>query len=219
MSVLPGERGSGRGAATTLGLVFALGVPCLPLSRWEHEFASVGHLLGYEALWWTIVVLLLAHVHFIERRTLASLGAHRVTRGDLVSAMGAGVAIVVGLATIYAVVFPLMHVTEQPLVDQLRATPAWWLAASVVRAAVSEEVLFRGYAISRLQAVTRRLPVAAALSWAVFTVAHVPVWGWSHLLVAGVGGAGLTLAFLWRRNLWVSIIAHAIVDGAAVLAA
>jgi membrane protease YdiL (CAAX protease family) len=38
------------------------------------------------------------------------------------------------------------------------------------------------------------------------------------VLVAGFGGLLFTLLYLWRRNLWVNIIAHAIVDGVAILA-
>jgi membrane protease YdiL (CAAX protease family) len=88
---------------------------------------------------------------------------------------------------------------------------------SVIRAAVGEEFFFRGYSISRLREISGSEPVAVFLSWAIFTVEHVGIWGWGHLLIAGFGGAALTFLFVWRKNLWVSIIAHAIIDGFAVL--
>jgi len=43
------------------------------------------------------------------------------------------------------------------------------------------------------------------------------VWGWGHLLVAGFGGAILTALFVWRKKIWVSIIAHSIIVGVAML--
>jgi hypothetical protein len=60
-------------------------------------------------------------------------------------------------------------------------------------------------------------PLQGAWSCAAFTVAHVGWWGWGHLLIAGFGGAALTALYLWRRNLGVNILAHAVVDGAAFL--
>jgi uncharacterized protein len=79
------------------------------------------------------------------------------------------------------------------------------------------EVLFRGYAVERLEELTGNLNLAAISSCAVFAFAHVGPWGWAHLLIAGFGGGVLTALYLWRRNLWVNIIAHFIVDGAVVL--
>jgi membrane protease YdiL (CAAX protease family) len=86
-----------------------------------------------------------------------------------------------------------------------------------VRAAVAEEVLFRGYAMERIEELTGSRAVATILSLAVFTLDHVSSWGWSHELVVAVGGLAFSLLYLWRRNLWVNIIAHFIVDAASVL--
>lgn len=200
-----------------LGVVFALGFPAIPISRWEDEFRNIRHLVGYEAIWWTAVILLIAHVLFLEKRPLTSLGFVRSTRMDyLIGALG-GVATLVGLAAIFLILFPLLHINEGPQLNQLTHTPIWWRLISVIRAAVGEEFFFRGYSISRLREISGSEPVAVFLSWAIFTVEHVGIWGWGHLLIAGFGGAALTFLFVWRKNLWVSIIAHAIIDGFAVL--
>jgi membrane protease YdiL (CAAX protease family) len=115
------------------------------------------------------------------------------------------------------VILPKLGLSEAQQIDQLTAAPGWWLAISVVRAGVSEEVLFRGYPIERLQELTgSRLP-AFGLPLIAFTLAHVGPWGWTHLIVAGFGGAMLTGLYVWRRNLWVSICAHCLIDGAAFL--
>lgn len=200
-----------------LGLVVALGFPALPVSRWENEFKNVHHLIGYEAIWWAVVALLVAHVHFFERASLTSLGFVRTTLGDFVAGALGGALTLAGLATIFFAVFPLLHIHEGRQLDQLTSAPLWWRLISVARAAVTEEALFRGYAISRLRGLLGKSFLAIFLSWAIFTVEHVGIWGWGHVLIAGFGGAALTLLFVWRRNLWVSIIAHALIDGAAVL--
>lgn len=59
--------------------------------------------------------------------------------------------------------------------------------------------------------------IASSFSCVVFTLEHVSTWGWSHILIAGFGSLLLTLLYVWRRNLWINIIAHFIVDGASVL--
>jgi membrane protease YdiL (CAAX protease family) len=199
------------------GVVVALGFPFLPLSKWENEFAGVGHLIGYEAIWWVVIVALLVYVRFAERRPLSSVGFHPLGVKNAFIGIAGGVVTVAGLGLIYYVIFPLFRLNETEQMHQLLATPYWWRFISVIRAAVGEEVLYRGYTIERLRELTRSLPLAAAVSWVAFTFAHVGPWGWNHLIVAGFGGAMLTLLYAWRRNLWVNMIAHFVIDGVAVL--
>jgi membrane protease YdiL (CAAX protease family) len=78
----------------------------------------------------------------------------------------------------------------------------------VSRAAVAEEVLFRGYPIERLEQLTGSRLLAAAISWTAFTVAHHRLWGWNYLIEAGFLGVILTFLYLWRRNLPSNMIAH-----------
>ncbi|HEY1548408.1 MAG TPA: CPBP family intramembrane glutamic endopeptidase [Kofleriaceae bacterium] len=188
-----------------IGVVLAVGIARLPLSAWEHEFA---HLVLYELTWWLLVAGVLAYVRFVERRPLASIGFASPHVRGIAIAVAAGIAMLAVLATIY--------VGESTL-SKLIATPLWWRLISVVRAAVAEEIIFRGYAIERLSELTGRRWLAAVTSCAIFALAHVGTWGWGHLIVAGAGGAMLTALYLWRRNLWINIIAHAIVDGVALL--
>jgi membrane protease YdiL (CAAX protease family) len=89
--------------------------------------------------------------------------------------------------------------------------------ALVTRAAIAEELLFRGYPISRLEELSGSRVLAAVVSWAGFTYAHLSYWGAAQLIVAGWGGLILTLLFLWRRNLWTNILAHWLTDAAGFL--
>jgi membrane protease YdiL (CAAX protease family) len=47
----------------------------------------------------------------------------------------------------------------------------------------------------------------------VFGAVHAPFWGVAHAVVAGFEGLLLTIVYLWRRNLWTNITAHALLDG------
>ncbi len=89
----------------------------------------------------------------------------------------------------------------------------------MTRAVVAEEILFRGYPVTRLLQWPAGKVVAAILPWAAFTYAHLSSWGAAQLIVAGYGGALLTVLFLWRHNLWANMIAHWLGDGAGFLLA
>lgn len=200
-----------------LGLLLALGIVSLPFSVWLDEFANVRHLVTNEAIWWLYVAGMLAYVLRVERRPLSSIGFRRLGARDIAIGIAAGIAILAALACIYYLIFPLLHWDLSQGMNKLAATPLWWRLISTVRAAVSEELLFRGYAMERLSELTGSRKIAACISCAIFMLDHVPTWGWQHLAIAGVGGIALTLLYLWRRNLWVNILAHFIVDAASML--
>lgn len=87
----------------------------------------------------------------------------------------------------------------------------------VATAAVTEEVLYRAYAVGIGQFVLGNLWLACAVSVAAFTLAHFR-WGVVHLVPVFVSAVVLTLLFVLTRNLWLCILAHAIVDGVGFLA-
>jgi membrane protease YdiL (CAAX protease family) len=82
---------------------------------------------------------------------------------------------------------------------------------AVVRAGISEEVLYRGYAIERLQAITGSKWVAAGVSLVLFAGFHFRQ-GWAGMLLALVLGAVLTAFYLWKRDLLANMVGHFLVD-------
>jgi membrane protease YdiL (CAAX protease family) len=91
--------------------------------------------------------------------------------------------------------------------------PLWLQLLVAASAGFTEEVLFRGYAIERVTELTGSRWIGAILPIVVFGAAHAPFWGVGHAIVAGLTGLWLTLLYLWRRNLWTNITAHALLDG------
>jgi membrane protease YdiL (CAAX protease family) len=207
------------GFKTIVGLLLTLGVGSLPFPVWDDELKDVPHMLGNEAIYWLLVAATLAFVVLIEKRPLSSIGWRKPGIVDALIGVAFAVAIVAGLAALYLVILPALHLDETQAIDKLAAAPMWWLAISVVRAGVSEEVLFRGYPIERLKELTGSNAIAVVLPLVLFSLAHVGPWGWTHLIVAGFGGAMFTVLYVWRRNLWVNIVAHVLVDAVGVLAA
>jgi membrane protease YdiL (CAAX protease family) len=86
-----------------------------------------------------------------------------------------------------------------------------------VTAAVTEEWLYRGFAIATLQELTGSLAVSASLPLVVFIVLHAPWYSRAHLLYVGIAGALLTGLFLARHDLLANILAHAVIDAVPLL--
>ncbi|HEY6516292.1 MAG TPA: CPBP family intramembrane glutamic endopeptidase [Steroidobacteraceae bacterium] len=199
-------------------MLLALGLFSLPFGTWIHEDAGLANHVAYELIIWAWVAAMLLYVLGVERRPLSSIGFRAVGAKDAVIAVVVGVLILALLALISFVVFPALHWSESSQVASVLALPYWLNVLIVVRAAVSEEILFRGYPMERLQELTGSRTIAGVVTCTVFTLDHVGFWGWHHIFIAGSAGAVLTLLYLWRRNIWVNMIAHFIVDAAAFLA-
>ncbi|MGH6890432.1 MAG: lysostaphin resistance A-like protein [Rhizomicrobium sp.] len=201
-----------------IGLLLTLGVGLLPLGQWGRAHSGLGHLLGGEIFWWIAVVVVLLYIAFVERRPFASVGFRRPKALDIVLGVVAGILLLAGIVVIYQVVFPLLHLKMNAReMHTLYNTPFWYRVILVTRAAVAEELLFRGYPIPRLGELSGSVAFAAVVSCAAFTYAHLASWGPAQLIVAGYGGVILTILYVWRRNLWANMLAHWIADGAGFL--
>lgn len=201
-----------------VGVVLALGFFSLPIGSWIHDDAGLANHVSYELVIWAWVVAMLLYVVRVERRPLSSIGFRAVGLKDGIIAILAGILILAGLALMFLVVFPALHWTENSQIASLSALPYWLNVLIVVRAAVSEEILFRGYPMERLEELTGSRAVAGVVTCTVFTLDHISFWGWHHIFIAGLAGVALTFLYLWRRNVWVNMIAHFIVDASAFLA-
>jgi uncharacterized protein len=77
----------------------------------------------------------------------------------------------------YIVALPVFHLNDSVAstanAGALMAAPLWWRFISTIRAAVIKEVLFRGYALERIEELSGSRIVAVVVSCAVFTLAHV----------------------------------------------
>lgn len=207
-----------RSIQIIIGLLLSLGAGLLPLGTWGRTYSGLGRLVGNEVLWWVAVIVILFYVMFVERQPFASIGFRKPKILDLVLAVIAGILMVAGIVFIYSVVFPALHLTiNAGVMRYLLETPFWYRLMLVTRAAVAEELLFRGYPIERVGELTGSRTLAALVSWAAFTYAHLSSWGAAQLIVAGYGGVVLTALYLWRRNLWANMLAHWIADGAGFL--
>ena len=90
-----------------------------------------------------------------------------------------------------------------------RALPITLLA--VTRAGISEELLYRGFALERLQSMTGSKWIAAGATLIIFALFHYRQ-GMAGIFLAFVLGGVLTAFWLWKRNLVANMFGHHLVD-------
>jgi membrane protease YdiL (CAAX protease family) len=201
-----------------IGLAIALGLPFSHLSTWGKTYSGLGPLWGGEVAWAAFFLVILLYVVAVERRPLSSIGFRSPKISDAGIAIAALFAIIVGDGIISGVTAQL-HLAVKPQIAALFATPFGYRAFIAVRAAVVEETAFRGYGFERITDLTGSKWLAAAVTFVLFSAAHYSGGGLALALVAAWGGLVLTVLYLWRRNLWTTILAHWLTDAFGLLLA
>jgi uncharacterized protein len=82
--------------------------------------------------------------------------------------------------------------------------------------AISEETIFRGYLIRRLEQVTGSAGWAIVLSAAIFSIGH-GYEGAAGVITVGVTGAALGLVYRWRRSIVAPVVMHFLLDLVAIV--
>jgi membrane protease YdiL (CAAX protease family) len=192
----------------------------LPISSWLVHGNSIGQLLAREAIVWCSALAVLLWLVFVERLPLSSIGfCHPTWKGVIFGVLAAVVitAIMVAESTI---IIPLLHLNISSIVARQRVimnTPYWYRVLLVLRAAVTEEILFRGYLIEKVRQLSRSTTLGVLVSVAAFTYAHLRGWGLVHLVAVGGGGLVLALLYVWRRDLPSNMLGHFLSDAVGFL--
>ena len=201
-----------------IGLALAIGVPLLPFKKILAGFPSLDPHFAGEVFVWALTALVLLYILIVERRPVSSIGLRRPDWKTLAFGIGGGGVLLAGVGAFIAILLPLLHMQRNAgALQQMMALPYWSRVLIVTRAAVCEEILFRGYGIERLQELTGSRFVAGAVTLAAFTFAHLSYWGWTQVIIAGSAGFVLTVLYLWRRDLMSNMIAHFVTDGVGIL--
>lgn len=206
--------------AAVIGALFLLIAAFAPLDAWGQRLfgREIGPNYSREILWWVLTLGVYAYVLVVERRALSSIGLHRPRLLDIVLAAVTAGLLVAGFVPIELFIFPVLHLhINMHVYDMIKESPLPYRVLLVTRAAVAEETIFRGYSIERLQQWSGSRWLAGAVTWALFTYAHLKSWGVAQLIVAAYGGLLLTVLYLWRRNLWANMLAHWLADAAGFL--
>jgi uncharacterized protein len=164
------------------------------------------------AISFTCAALLLFIIRRKERLGWDSVGLQRPPLGNtaiwvVITFVGVLVALVMAFALIKLFHLPVGSIDSQALA----ALPTWALLVAIIVAGFMEELFCRGYAIERLQSLPGSLILAAGIPLFIFAVLHYRQ-EWAGIIVALLTGAVLTAVYIYKRNLWVTITVHYVVD-------
>jgi membrane protease YdiL (CAAX protease family) len=210
-----------------LGVLIALSAPLVQglLIPWfKNAFAFP--LDRFVSLWvfWIAVLFALGIAHFAEGHPLATFGFQRsrkTLRARLIEwILTTLAAVVTATVVIFFSTFVRNLLTHAPAsgIDLVRLLPAWVLIPAWITGSFTEEVLFRSYPIERLTQLTGKRWLASLITIVAFAVLHLFGWDWIHVLTVVLpGGIMLTLFYIWRRNLALNVLIHAIMNAPLLL--
>ncbi|MEO6383762.1 MAG: CPBP family intramembrane glutamic endopeptidase [Thermomonas sp.] len=201
-----------RKSWTLVGLLIALlGIPLIATTfRLTLAPLSTDLTVAREVAIFAGAALLLCLVRRGESLPWSSVGLRRMPLAPGVIAVVLGliasaVAIALGLLLIQVSGIPFGHATPP------HKLPLLVTCLVVLRAGIVEELTFRGYAIERLEALTGKRWLAVGLPLIFFAAFHSSQ-GAGGMLLALLGGGVLSALYLWKRNLWVNMGVHFLVD-------
>ena len=206
--------------AAAVGLCLAVLFGVVPFATWIAPGKSTLELLAHEAVWWGYALILLLWLRYVEHLPLLSIGLRRPTGKTIFYGTLAGIVLIAIMIVQFAVVIPVFHLDATRVISEKQAIlsrPLWSRLLLVLRAAVVEEILFRGYMIEKVRQLTGSTALAVFVSVAVFTYAHLSGWGAVHLIPVCAGAIVFAVLYIWRRDLACNMIGHFIVDGAGFL--
>jgi CAAX protease family protein len=204
--------GSSSRGWTLAGLAIALlGIPAIVTGQrlLSPSPTAFGAVVAREVAILALTAFLLWIVVTRERQPLSSIG-FRVDRIGRSLAWGFALAIVCFAAVLACLAsYSALGVHYGEGAALSRSLPVTLL--TVMRAGISEEVFYRGYAIERLQSLTGSKSIAGAISLAAFAGFHFRQ-GPAGIVLALVLGAVITGYYLWKRDLLAAMFAHFLVD-------
>ena len=198
--------------AVILGLLvslFGLFIIGIITKNFPEETRSIWGL----ALIWVATIALLILIKYGEDRPYASIGLLPITFKEILLAIGIGIVLSISVPLLTLLASQLLpSAPEGSITDAIQA-PWVLLMLSVLTAGITEEIIFRGYLIERLNELTEKPFVAVIISVIAFTLPHLLNWNITHVIgVVLPLGIILSWLYLWKRNIVFNMIVHIVID-------
>ena len=218
-----GRLADGNTAPVIAGLAVASSGTALlisPVARSLDDPSRLVNALIGQGLFWAIAAALIASVLFWEKQPIQSIWLQRFRWRSV--AWG-----IVLTAVYYAVLFPFGDWVRRSAglpgfgtgMEEVTRFPVWYRMIAVVGAGVGEEVVFRGFSVTRIAMLTGSIRFAALIALIGFYALHVPVWGWGFAVGGLVSGAGAMAFFVWRKDLLAMMVFHLSTDAIGLVVA
>ncbi|HSM70377.1 MAG TPA: type II CAAX endopeptidase family protein [Anaerolineales bacterium] len=200
-------------SAVMTGLLLALlGLPVIAMltSNFPEQTRAIWGL----ALTWIVAIALLILVKYGEGRPYSSIGFSPITIKEGLLAIGIGIVLSISVPLLTLLASQFLPSAEDGSILDATVQNSWqMLLLGVLTAGITEEIIFRGYLIERLQELTGRPLIAVGVSVLAFALPHILNWNVTHVLgVVLPLGLILSWLYLWKRNILFNMIVHVVID-------
>lgn len=167
---------------------------------------------------WLLMAGMIALVARWEGQPLRSVGLRRPASREVTVGLAAGAAALLLQFLVGGLLLePLGWSVEGDLARSLSELSVAQRISLVVTAAVTEEALYRGFWIERVEWLGGSVGLAVVTSLGVFLAAHGGQASPGTLAQQGLLSLLLCLLYVWRRDLTAPILAHGVIDATGLL--
>ncbi|MDR8394441.1 CPBP family intramembrane metalloprotease [Aliifodinibius sp. S!AR15-10] len=203
---------------TFAGLFLALPVPVFynltirPFLIADQTNLELEIIIGLIVMWMLAIGVVLLTIR-AENRGLHSIGFTWPSRKIIFQALGLGVVFSLAVPLLSLLTSTLLPSEEIGSIESATQIPWWLMLFSVLTAGVTEEILFRGYALERLFEWTGSKWFSSFISLAFFTAVHATGWNLNHIVGVVIPlGVVLIALYWWRRNVIMVMIVHTMIN-------
>mgnify|MGYP006304148183 CR=1 FL=1 len=161
---------------------------------------------------WLIVVLILSIIIYWEKRKLSSIGFKKLTiKTTLISILLGIVAVVLAVLTL-GVLYNVLGLKEPSTLSTISELPLIVKLFTITTAAITEEILYRGYSIERIKDMSSSIIIGGLISGFIFLAMHFPDWGLAGAIPQIIFTIFLIGYYIKKRNLLACIIMHWVIN-------
>jgi uncharacterized protein len=203
---------------TLAGIVLALSAPFITgvlNGYFKIWFDNNGRVLAGLVSFWVIVGIVL----LLARLDGQGIGFKRVKLRETL------IVLIIGFITLFCLNVAYVILARTIFPTEVRTSPVLTLPLPLVILAYltgvfAEEILYRGYALERLQQITGNWWISGGITGALFVGFHIPAYPMAHIVgYVAPAAVVLTLIYIWKRNLSYTVMFHGVLNLPILLAA
>lgn len=202
------------GIGLLVSLLFLLPLALYPILKNSNELSYSGLLISRLYCWFCLLAMYLYAVK-VEKQKFLIWPEKQYPLSFYIKFFALAPFILLALAIVVSVILKTFNLNPGHLsadFNQILKNHKLMILFASITAGVTEELLFRGYLMSRLELVFKNNDMPILLSAIAFALAHLGYQSATKLVVVFL--IGLALAFLYYRyrNIKILIILHCLID-------
>lgn len=171
-----------------------------------------------EAVFWSCTAIVI--VTTLARDRWGALGFRRLSWTNMAISLLAAILLIglTGLLLALAGQFAPGPIGNANRLKELAALPIAGRVLLLLRAGITEELIFRAHPIERWFSARGNGWYGAVIGLVIFSILHLPGWGVEHTLVVvlPIGGL-LTILYMWRRDVVLNMVTHILIDAVPLI--